>query len=70
MTEQTRSGELADWIAGLALGDIPAAAQEAIENTVIDTVALTVAALETDYGRAVRKAFDAQRWPMHCLGAR
>ncbi|MGI9499980.1 MAG: MmgE/PrpD family protein [Geminicoccaceae bacterium] len=58
MTETTRSGELADWIAGLALADIPAAAREAVENTIIDTAALTVAALETDYGIAVRKAFD------------
>ncbi len=60
MTEPTRSGELADWIAGLTLADIPETARKAVENTVIDTVALTVAALDTDYGLAVRKAFDAR----------
>lgn len=60
MTETTRSGELADWIAGLSLADVPDAARDAIENTVIDTVALTIAALDTNYGRAVRKAFDTR----------
>ena len=60
MTESTISGELADWIAGLSLADIPEMAREAVENTVIDTVALTSAALDTDYGRAVRQAFDAR----------
>ncbi len=60
MTGQTRSGELAEWIADLDLAGIPEAARAAIENTVIDTVALTIAALETDYGRAVRQAFDAR----------
>ncbi|MEZ5933459.1 MAG: MmgE/PrpD family protein [Alphaproteobacteria bacterium] len=60
MTGPTRSGELAAWIADLDLTDIPETARTAIENTVIDTVALTIAALETDYGRAVREAFDAR----------
>jgi 2-methylcitrate dehydratase PrpD len=60
LTEQTCSGVLADWIAGLAVADIPVAAREAVENTVIDTVALTIAALDTDYGRATRTAFDAR----------
>lgn len=59
MTERTRANELANWIASLDLADIPDAAKYAVENTVIDTVALTIAALDTDYGRAVRKAFDA-----------
>jgi 2-methylcitrate dehydratase PrpD len=54
------SGELADWIAALSSTDIPDAARSAVENTVIDTVALTIAALDTDYGQAVRKAFDAR----------
>lgn len=48
---------LADWIAGLTDAAIPAAARRAVEDTVIDTVGLTVAALDTDYGRAVRTAF-------------
>ncbi len=60
MTEPTCSGELADWIAGLTLADISDGARHAVENTVIDTVALTIAALDTDYGRAVRQAFDAR----------
>lgn len=54
----TVSETLAGWIAGLARDAVPAAAREKAEETVIDTVALTVAALETDYGRAVRAAFD------------
>lgn len=49
---------LADWIAGLADAAIPDPARRAIEDTVIDTVGLTVAALNTDYGEAVRRAFD------------
>ncbi len=60
MNEPTRSGEIADWIDSLSGADIPKAAKEAVENTVIDTAALTIAALDTDYGRAVRKAFDAR----------
>jgi len=59
-TAATRSGELADWIADLTRDDIPAPTRAAIENTVVDTVALTIAALDTDYGYAVRKAFDAR----------
>jgi len=54
----TVSESLAAWIEGLHVGDIPEAARGAAENTVIDTVGLTIAALETDYGLAVRKAFD------------
>jgi len=60
VTEPTRSALLADWIESLTLQQIPDAARIAIENTVIDTVALTIAALETDYGRAVRNAFEAR----------
>ena len=60
VTKPTVSGELADWIASLALADIPNATREAVENTVIDTVALTIAALDTDYGRAVRLAFNTR----------
>lgn len=58
-TKATRSGLIADWIVGLDLGDVPEAARVAVEDTVIDTVGLTVAALETDYGLAVRQAFAA-----------
>lgn len=58
--DRTVSGTLADWIADLALDDVPARAQGATINTVIDTVALTVAALDTDYGKAVRTAFASR----------
>ncbi|MGH1478740.1 MAG: MmgE/PrpD family protein [Geminicoccales bacterium] len=60
MTEPTRSALLADWIESLTIQQIPDVARIAVENTVIDTVALTIAALDTDYGRAVRTAFDAR----------
>ncbi len=54
----TVSESLAAWIEGLRAEDIPEAARREAENTIIDTVGLTIAALETDYGLAVRKAFD------------
>ncbi len=53
----TVSARIAEWITELALEDIPEPARIAAEDTVIDTVALAVAALDTDYGHAVRKAF-------------
>src|SRR3546814_5939462 len=56
--DKTVSESLATWIEGLRPGDIPEAARREAENTIIDTIGLSVAALETDYGRAVRKAFD------------
>ncbi|MPZ10856.1 MAG: MmgE/PrpD family protein [Kiloniellaceae bacterium] len=57
-TASTVSETLATWIEGLRVDDIPEAARREAENTIIDTIGLSVAALETDYGRAVRKAFD------------
>ncbi len=60
MTEHTCSSQLADWITGLSVTDIPLQVQQAVEHTVIDTVALAIAALDTDYGVAVRQAFAAQ----------
>ncbi len=57
MTEYTCSAKLADWITDFSVTDIPAPVQQAVEHTVIDTVALAIAALETDYGVAVRQAF-------------
>jgi 2-methylcitrate dehydratase PrpD len=57
-TSPTVSETLATWIEGLQPGDIPEATRREAENTVIDTIGLSVAALETDYGLAVRKAFD------------
>lgn len=57
-TAPSVSETLAAWIEGLSVDDIPEPARREAENTIIDTVALTVAALETDYGLAVHKAFD------------
>jgi 2-methylcitrate dehydratase PrpD len=48
---------LADWIVGLDLADVPQAAIQGCADTILDTVGLSVAALDTDYGRAVRTAF-------------
>ena len=59
MEHRTVSGQISEWIAGLRIDDIPAEALTATEMTVIDTVALGVAALDTDYGVAVRRAFDS-----------
>ena len=59
MKSPTRSEVLAEWIAELSAEEIPVSARIAAEDSVIDTVALCVAALDTDYGRAVREAFGA-----------
>ncbi|MEQ9606731.1 MAG: MmgE/PrpD family protein, partial [Kiloniellaceae bacterium] len=55
-TAPSVSETLAAWIEGLKATDIPEAARREAENTIIDTIGLTVAALDTDYGQAVRKA--------------
>lgn len=57
MTDSTVSERLADWLVGLELASVPNAARQAAADTIVDTVCLTVAALETDYGQAVRAAF-------------
>ncbi|NBE07185.1 MmgE/PrpD family protein [Paragemmobacter ruber] len=57
MTDLTVSERLADWLADFDLSTVPAAARRAAADTILDTVCLTVAALETDYGRSVRAAF-------------
>ena len=59
MNSCTISTLLAGWIAGLKTRDIPEPARIAAQDSVIDSVALCVAALETDYGRAARQAFGA-----------
>ena len=51
---------LADWIAGLDAHDLPDPVRAAGADTILDTVGLTIAAMETDYGRAVRAAFPAR----------
>jgi len=58
-SEQHVSAVLADWIEALDSASFPEAVRIACEDTVIDTVALTIAALDTDYGKATRVAFDA-----------
>ena len=51
------SAVLAEWIASLDAADLPPAVRQAGSGTLLDTIGLIVAALETDYGRAVRRAF-------------
>jgi len=51
------SAVLAEWIAALDAADLPPAVREAGSGTLLDTIGLIVAALDTDYGRAVRRAF-------------
>lgn len=57
-TRPTISEVLAAWISNLKLSDIPDTACVAAQDTVTDTVGLTIAALDTDYGQAVRQAFN------------
>lgn len=57
MTDTTVSGRLADWLTGFELDSVPQDARRAVADTILDTICLTVAALDTDYGRAVRTAF-------------
>jgi 2-methylcitrate dehydratase PrpD len=51
------SAVLADWIAALDTADLPPSVRAAGSGTMLDTIGLIVAALDTDYGRAVRRAF-------------
>jgi 2-methylcitrate dehydratase PrpD len=51
----TVSQELANWISGLAPEDVPAEVRRAVADTVIDTIGLCIASVNTDYGTAVRK---------------
>lgn len=55
--QPTVSEQLADWIVGLDPADAPDAARAGCADTLLDTVGLSIAALETDYGRAMRAAF-------------
>ena len=59
-SEQHVSAILAEWIEALDPASFPEAVRIACEDTVIDTVALTIAALDTDYGNVTRVAFDAR----------
>ena len=51
------SEQLANWISGFELSSLPAAARERCAVTIVDTVGLSIAALDTDYGKAAREAF-------------
>src|SRR3546814_20995140 len=55
--DQTVSESLATWIEGLRPGDLPEAARPEAENTINDTIWLSVAALETAHAPALRTAF-------------
>jgi len=49
---------LADWAAGLGEDTPPPAVRRAVADSVLDTLGLSVASAETDYGRAIRTASD------------
>lgn len=53
----TVSERIADWILGFDAARVPDAARQGCADTILDTVGLAVAALDTDYGQAVRAAF-------------
>lgn len=57
-TDRSLSERLAEWAANLNEQDVPAPVRSAVANTVLDTVALSIASLDTDYGRAVNHAAD------------
>jgi len=56
-TADSVSTTLAEWIASFETAELPPAVREAASGTILDTIGLIVAALDTDYGRAVRRAF-------------
>lgn len=53
----TVSETIADWIVSFDPASVPPKALAGCADTILDTVALTVAALETDYGQSARQAF-------------
>ncbi len=52
------SDMIADWIVALDADDIPDNVRSACEDTAIDTIGLTIAAIGTDYGQATIQAFQ------------
>lgn len=54
----TQSQQLADWAARLTIADLIPAVKHAVANTTFDTVALSIASINTDYGIAVNQASD------------
>lgn len=55
---ETVSEQVADWIVGFDIAALPDGARAGCADTILDTIGLAIAALETDYGRAARAAFD------------
>lgn len=53
LANPTISAAIADWAASLDVAAVPAAARRAVANTIVDTVALSIASIDTDYGKAV-----------------
>jgi 2-methylcitrate dehydratase PrpD len=64
---QTIAARISHWIAGLKVEDIPASVRRAVADTVIDTVALNIASVDTDYATAVKGA-PASSGPCTVLG--
>jgi 2-methylcitrate dehydratase PrpD len=54
--ERTISQVLADWGAGLTESAVPETTRVAVADSVLDTLGLSIAVTETDYGRAIRTA--------------
>lgn len=55
---QTISAQVASSLLRLNHAQIPASVLEKCAQSIIDTVGLTIAALDTDYGQSILKAFD------------
>ncbi len=49
----TIAATIADWATSLDVAAVPETARTAVANTIVDTVALSIASINTDYGRAV-----------------
>jgi 2-methylcitrate dehydratase PrpD len=58
MMDKTISQQIATAFSDVKLNDLPRGVREKCAQSIIDTVGLTIAALETDYGIATRQAFD------------
>lgn len=54
----TVSQVVAGWAAGLSEDALPTPVRRAVADSVLDTIGLSVAVTETDYGRAIRAAAD------------
>jgi 2-methylcitrate dehydratase PrpD len=56
LASQSVSHAIARWAASVGVSDLPGSVRSAVANTIIDTVGLSIAATETDYGLATRDA--------------